>query len=65
MKILHLLNERMRIENAIQEDQGKVAFQPERIQEIIQKLVEFNPGPLHDSVVEELFNKILSLGILY
>ncbi len=65
LKILHLLNERMRIENAIQKDQGKVAFQPERIQEIIQKLVEFNPGPLHDSVVEELFNKILSLGILY
>ncbi|MGB3975203.1 MAG: AMP-binding protein [bacterium] len=64
LKILHLLNERMRIENAIQRDQRKAAFQPERIQEIIDKLVEFNPGPLHDSVVEELFNKILSLGIL-
>lgn len=65
LKILHLLNERIRIENAIQKDRKKAVFQPDRIQEITQKLIAFNPGPLHDSVVEELFNKILSIGILY
>jgi long-chain acyl-CoA synthetase len=64
LKILHLLNERIRIENAIQKDRNKAVFQPDRIQEITQKLIAFNPGPLHDSVVEELFNKILSIGIL-
>ncbi len=65
LKILHLLNERLRIENAIKGDRKNVKFQPERIEEIIQRLIAFNPGPLHDSVVEELFMKILHLGTLY
>jgi long-chain acyl-CoA synthetase len=65
LKILHLLNERLRIENAIKTDMKTARFQPDRIEETIQRLLAFNPGPLHDSVVEELFMKILSLGTLY
>ena len=65
LKILHLLNERLRIENAIGPETRVSGFKPELIQETIQKLLKFNPGPLHDSLVEELFNKILSLRTLY
>ncbi|MBN1879153.1 AMP-binding protein [bacterium] len=65
LKILHLLNERLRIENAIRPEIRTSGFHPERIQETIEKLLAFNPGPLHDSLVEELFRKILSLRTLY
>ncbi|MCD4655328.1 AMP-binding protein, partial [bacterium] len=65
LKILHLLNERMRIEIKLMKSQKYKGFQPERIQEIIQRILEFNPGPLHDSIIEKLFRSILSLRTLY
>ncbi|MBN1295227.1 AMP-binding protein [bacterium] len=65
LKILHLLNERMRIEIQLMKVQHESAFQPERIQDTIQRILEFNPGPLHDSIVEQLFRTILSLRNLY
>lgn len=65
LKILHLLNERMRIELQLMKKQKDGTFQPERIQEILQRITEFNPGPLHDSIVEEIFRHILSLRTLY
>jgi len=65
LKILHLLNERMRMEIELMECQHDSAFQPEKSQETIQRILEFNPGPLHDSIVEKLFQSILSLRTLY
>lgn len=65
LKILHLLNERMRIELDLMQLQDGIGFQPERIQEIIRRILEFNPGPLHDSIVENIFRDILSLRTLY
>ncbi|HPQ39696.1 MAG TPA: AMP-binding protein [bacterium] len=65
LKILHLLNERMRIEMQLMQKQKDGKFQPERMQETLQRIAEFNPGPLHDSIVEEIFRHILSLRTLY
>ncbi len=60
LKILHLLNERLRLALELREH-DPTGFQPERIQETIRTLQEFNPGPIHDSIVEELFHRILSI----
>ena len=65
LKILHLLNERMRIEKKLMEYNDGTGFQPERTQETIQRILEFNPGPLHDSIVEQIFRSLLSLRTLY
>ncbi len=61
LKILHLLNERLILVLKLQELSNKKGFDPEDTQETIQRLLEFNPGPLHDSIVEKLFQLILSI----
>ncbi|MBN1552459.1 AMP-binding protein [bacterium] len=61
LKILHLLNERLKLLMDIKDSSKISTFKPDQIQETIQRLQEFNPGPLHDTFVEQLFRLILSI----
>ncbi|MBN1356121.1 AMP-binding protein [bacterium] len=61
LKILHLLNERFKVVMDLHRRTNEKTFHPEQIQETLQRLLEFNPGPLHDSIIEEIFHAILSI----
>ena len=61
LKILHLLNERLKLIMEVTGAESEKGFRPEQLQETLKRLKEFNPGPMHDSMVERIFNLILSI----
>ncbi len=61
IKLLNLLNERLKITLNMQSGNVRLRYSPERLEETIRKLQEYNSGPMHDSVVEQIFRLILSI----
>lgn len=61
IKLLNLLNERLKLSLNLQSGQARLRYSPERIEETIRRLQEYNSGPMHDSVVQQIFRLILSI----
>jgi len=62
LKILHLLNERTKLSLALREfmkKEKRTLFSPNEEEEIINKILGFNNGPLHDQYVERFFREFL------
>jgi chorismate mutase len=61
-ELIRILNERARIVQeivAIKAEAGKALFDPKREEEILQRVVEQNMGPIYDSSMRDIFELIL------
>ena len=61
-KLIRALNERARIVQeimALKAEVGAPVYDPKREEEILQKVVELNPGPIYDSSMRDIFELIL------
>ena len=70
LKLLELLNERARCAKSIakvkQRDSANSSinyYRPERVMQILARLIKVNSGPLSDSHIRELFNQIMSVSL--
>jgi chorismate mutase len=61
-ELIRALNERARIVQeimAIKVEAGAPVYDPKREEEILQRVVEMNTGPIYDSSMREIFEMIL------
>jgi chorismate mutase len=61
-ELIEALSERARIVQeimALKTDAGAPVYDPRREEEILQKVVEINPGPIYDSSMRDIFELIL------
>ncbi len=61
-ELVHLLNERARLVQELASfklDAGVPLFDPRREEEILQKIVEENEGPIYDSSIRDIFELIM------
>ena len=60
--LVRALNERARVVQeivAIKDEAGVALFDPKREEEILQRAVEYNEGPIYDASMREIFELIL------
>jgi chorismate mutase len=61
-ELIRALNERARIVQeimALKAEAGTPVYDPKREEEILQRVVEMNTGPIYDSSMREIFEMIL------
>ncbi|MDQ3377711.1 MAG: chorismate mutase [Rubrobacteraceae bacterium] len=61
-ELIRALNERARIVQeimAIKSEAGTSIYDPKREEEILQRVVEMNPGPIYDSSMRDIYELIL------
>jgi chorismate mutase len=61
-ELIRALNERARIVQeivALKAEAGAPVYDPKREEEILQKVVELNSGPIYDSSMRDIFELIL------
>jgi chorismate mutase len=61
-ELIRVLNERARIVQeimALKAESGAPVYDPKREEEILQKVVEQNTGPIYDSSMRDIFELIL------
>ncbi len=61
-ELIRALNERARIVQeimALKVEAGTPVYDPKREEEILQRVVEMNTGPIYDSSMREIFEMIL------
>jgi 3-deoxy-7-phosphoheptulonate synthase/chorismate mutase len=61
-ELIRALNERARIVQeimAIKSEAGTSIYDPKREEEILQRVVEINPGPIYDSSMRDIYELIL------
>ena len=61
-ELIEALSERARIVQeimALKTEAGAPVYDPRREEEILQKVVEINPGPIYDSSMRDIFELIL------
>ena len=61
-ELIRILNERARIVQEImvlKTEAGAPVYDPRREEEILQRVVEQNPGPIYDSSMRDIFEIIL------
>ena len=61
-ELIRALNERARIVQeimALKAEAGAPVYDPKREEEILQRVVEMNPGPIYDSSMRDIFEMIL------
>jgi len=61
-ELIRVLNERARIVQeimALKAEAGAPVYDPRREEEILQRVVELNTGPIYDSSMREIFELIL------
>ncbi len=61
-ELIRALNERARIVQeimALKAEAGSPVYDPKREEEILQKVVEMNTGPIYDSSMRDIFEMIL------
>ena len=62
VKIVRTLNERARLLHdlaTVKGEAGAQLFDPQREEEILQRVAEENPGPIYDSTMREIFAVIM------
>ncbi len=65
-ELLERLNERMRCALAIghiKKEHGRPIRDPERERALLQKLREYNEGPMRDVAIEEIFRRIIAEAV--
>lgn len=61
-ELVRLLNERARLVQemgAFKREAGIALFDPKREEEILQRVVDENPGPIYDSSIRDIFELIM------
>lgn len=61
-ELVRLLNERARLVRemgAFKREAGIALFDPKREEEILQRVVDENPGPIYDSSIRDIFELIM------
>lgn len=65
-ELLQRLNERMRCAlqiGHIKKEHGKPIRDPEREQALLEKLKEYNEGPMRDVAIEDIFRRIIAEAV--